>query len=205
MRSSASCNKQHADIRVLVIPGLHGSGEAHWQTWLQAHFRRSLRVEQHDWHDPDLRRWSDRIARTLAGEPAGPWVAVAHSFGCLALAHHLARRGVGSGAHGIAAALFVAPAEPARFRLDDGLPRHALNVPSMVVASDTDPWMSAASALAWSRRWGSGFVNLGDVGHINVDSGFGPLPVAKTLTETLIRRARPLVAGRISISELVPS
>jgi predicted alpha/beta hydrolase family esterase len=178
-------------VRLLVIPGLHGSGEAHWQTWLQAHFKRSLRVRQDDWNVPDLQRWSERIAQTLLGEPPGAWVAVAHSFGCLALAHHLALRRPRSGnaeASGISAALLVAPAEPSRFRLDDRLPQHTLGVPSTMLASDTDPWMSAGSAASWAQRWGSGFINLGDVGHINVDSGFGPLPAAKNLTEFLMRR-----------------
>ena len=174
----------HGSVRVLVIPGLHGSGEAHWQTWLQAHHRSSRRVLQDDWNTPDLAAWSQRIAQTLAAEPPGPWVAVAHSFGCLALVHHLARRRTS----GIAAALLVAPAEPARFRLEDRLPQQSLGVPCTLLASDTDPWMSASSAMAWAQRWGSGFVNLGDVGHINVDAGFGPLPVAKRWTELLIQR-----------------
>ena len=174
-------------VRLLVIPGLHGSGEAHWQTWLQAHFKRSRRVEQDDWREPDLARWSARIARTLAAEPAAPWVAVAHSFGCLALAHHLAQRG-DKAASGIAAALLVAPAEPSRFGVDDRLPHRGLGVPATLLASDTDPWMSAASATQWARRWRCGLINLGDAGHINVDAGFGPLPVAKKLTELLMRR-----------------
>jgi len=58
----------------------------------------------------------------------------------------------------------------------------------VVFASDTDPWMSAYSAQRWARRWGSGFVNLGDVGHINTEAGFGPLPRALYHTQALIRR-----------------
>jgi len=27
-------------VRLLVIPGLHDSGPAHWQSWLQGHFSR---------------------------------------------------------------------------------------------------------------------------------------------------------------------
>jgi predicted alpha/beta hydrolase family esterase len=178
-------------VRLLVIPGLHGSGEAHWQTWLQAHFKRSLRVQQDDWNLPDLQRWSERITQTLNQEPPGQWVAVAHSFGCLALAHHIARtksRGSNPETGGVSAALLVAPAEPSRFRLEDRLPQQTLGLPGTVLASDNDPWMSAASAAAWAQRWGCGFINLGEVGHINVDSGFGPLPAAKNLTEFLIRR-----------------
>jgi predicted alpha/beta hydrolase family esterase len=79
-------------VRLLVIPGLGDSGPAHWQTWLQARRRHSVRVRQHDWQAPDLPRWSARIGETLARERAGAWVAVAHSVGCLALARHLAGR-----------------------------------------------------------------------------------------------------------------
>ncbi len=60
--------------------------------------------------------------------------------------------------------------------------------PATLLASDTDPWMNAASASEWARRWHCGLVSLGDAGHINVDAGFGPLPVAKKLTELLMRR-----------------
>jgi len=177
-------------VRVLVIPGLRGSGPAHWQTWLQAHFnRRALRVEQDDWATADLTAWSARIASTLAEAPPGPWVAVAHSFGCLALAHHLlARPTLAHAGHGIRAALLVAPADPSRFRLDDAPLQQRLRVPATLVASDTDPWMSAARAAAFARAWGSGLVNLGDAGHINTDAGFGPLPPARKLTEFLIHR-----------------
>jgi uncharacterized protein len=173
--------------RVLIIPGLHGSGHAHWQTWLQAHWRSSVRVQQDDWSEADLPRWSRRIGEAVARDPDTPWIAVAHSFGCLALAHHLAQRTPRADG-GIAGALFVAPAEPVRFGLDDALPQRRLGVPATLLASDTDPWMSAARAAAWAERWGARCINLGDVGHINVDSGFGPLPRALQVTQSLIRR-----------------
>jgi len=176
-------------VRVLVIPGLRGSGPAHWQTWLQGHFsKRATRVEQDDWAAADLAAWSARIAATLAEAPPGPWVAVAHSFGCLALAHHLLATPPAHAEDGIRAALLVAPADPSRFQLDDAPLQQRLRVPATLVASDTDPWMSADRAAGFARAWGSGFVNLGDAGHINADAGFGPLPPAKKLTEFLIHR-----------------
>jgi predicted alpha/beta hydrolase family esterase len=177
-------------MRVLIVPGLRGSGPAHWQTWLQAHWRDAVRVQQRDWAEPDLARWSQRIAETLDGEPAGPWVAVAHSFGCLALAHHLAHRP----GRGIEAALLVAPAEPDRFAAADRLPHHALGVPAAMIASDTDPWMHVDSAVRWARRWNARFTSLGDAGHINVDSGHGPLPEALEQTRALMKRAEALAA-----------
>jgi predicted alpha/beta hydrolase family esterase len=188
-------------VRVLVIPGLRGSGEAHWQTWLQAHFRRSRRVDQADWERPELEAWSTRIGELLASEPAGEWVAVAHSFGCLALAHHLGRPAAQGGV--ISAALMVAPAEPGKFDLEHLLPAGSLGVPGHVVASDTDPWMSAGSARRWADRWGLALTSLGDAGHINVEAGFGPLPIAKQLTQRLIHRVeRGHRLTRASVSEL---
>ena len=177
-----------APVRLLIIPGLYGSGPAHWQTWLQSRSAHAVRVEQDDWNTADLDRWTQRIAETVAQAPDPPHVAVAHSFGCLALANHLARQRPGAALQGIQGALFVAPAEPERFRLAERLPRHDLGVPAMLLASETDPWMSAESAERWARAWGSGFINLGDVGHINAESGFGPLPRALHITQALVRR-----------------
>jgi predicted alpha/beta hydrolase family esterase len=202
----SSCGGPSERVRVLIVPGLHGSGPAHWQSWLQSQLRQAVRVEQDDWTTPDLARWSRRIGEVVAREPEAPWIAVAHSFGCLALAHHLggqatiARRDVASG--GIAGALFVAPAEPDRFRVGDALPQRTLGVPSTMLASDTDPWMSADSAARWARQWGAGFINLGDVGHINADAGFGPLPRALRITQSMIRRVeRSRRPQRASVGE----
>lgn len=174
--------------RLLVIPGLHDSGPAHWQTWLQSLYRGAERVRQRDWSDPHLQRWADRIGRTLelAGGQ-GPWVAAAHSFGCLALARHLADRPDSP----IRAALLVAPAEPDKFGLAARLPAHGLPVPTTLFSSDTDPWMSAASARRWAARWGAHLLSLGDAGHINVEAGFGPLPRARRWVDAqLARQAR---------------
>ena len=177
-------------IRVLVIPGLEDSGPTHWQSWLQSQFRRSVRVRQRDWAVPDLEAWSARIGATLASRPGGRWIAVAHSFGCLALAHHLAQRaaqGQPAGT-GIRGALFVAPADPLRFGIDHAVPRERLDVSSRMLASESDPWMRSEAARGWVTAWGSRFINLGDVGHINAEAGFGPLPLAKSLVAEMMRR-----------------
>jgi hypothetical protein len=149
-----------------------------------------VRVRQRDWNRPDVEAWSARINATLASRPGGRWVAVAHSFGCLALAHHLAQRSVGGSPDGagIRAALFVAPADPRRFDIEALLPRERLSVPSRLLASATDPWMHADVARKWAADWGSRFTNLGDVGHINAAAGFGPLPPAKAIVAEMIRR-----------------
>ena len=170
--------------RVLIIPGLHDSGPAHWQTWLQGQYRDARRVTQRDPSRPELERWAERIQRTLEVCGDGEWLAVAHSFGCLALARHLADHPDSP----IREALFVAPAEPDKFGIAEALPHHRLPRRSRLIASMNDPWMSAASAARWAHRWGASYSNLGAVGHINAEAGFGPLPMAKSLVESLIQR-----------------
>lgn len=188
----------HRAPRLLLVPGLRDSGPAHWQTWLQGLYRHSLRVVQRDWHQPELERWSARITSTLDRAGPGPWIAAAHSFGCLALAHHLATRADSP----LRAVLLVAPADPDRFGLAAQLPQHRLAVPSLLVASQTDPWMSLASARRWALHWGSHWVNLGNAGHINAEAGFGPLPLARrwvmAMEQRLAAEQRP---GRSTVGE----
>ncbi len=176
--------------RLLIIPGLRDSGPAHWQTWLQSRHRGALRVVQSDWERPALDRWAATLESTLRQAAPARWIAVAHSFGCLTLARHLALRPDSP----IVATLLVAPAEPGKFGVTPLLPRGPLGRPGLLVASDTDPWMQAASALAWAERWGLCTLNLGDAGHINADSGFGPWPLAQRwvtgVEQRLARRAR---------------
>ena len=160
--------------RLVIVPGLHGSGAGHWQSWLQGQVAGAVRVEQDDWSAPDLERWSDRVAETLAALGPGPHVVVAHSFGCLATVRAAMRQPLD-----IAQVLLVAPAEPNRFDVAAALPQSRLASRSCVVASDNDPWMSATQAHAWALRWGSDWINLGNAGHINVDSGYGPFPLAR--------------------------
>lgn len=194
-------------VRVLVIPGLHGSGPAHWQTWLQSRLPGAVRVEQDDWHRADLDAWSARIGEVLDQMPDLPHVAVAHSFGCLALAHclgqRLARRPRDGQPTGVQGALLVAPAEPERFGIAEHLPHQDLHVPSMVFASETDPWMTLASARRWAGAWGASVLNLGDVGHINTEAGFGPLPRALHLTRAFIQRIESSRRmSRVDVAEL---
>ncbi len=196
VRTLVSMNSPHTALdraaarpRLVIVPGLHGSGAGHWQTWLQHQVDGAVRVVQDDWSAPDLERWSDRVADTLAALGRGPHVIVAHSFGCLAAVRAVAR----DPSLAVAQMLLVAPAEPDRFDAACVLPPSRLPVRSCVVASDNDPWMSATQAHAWALRWGSDWINLGNAGHINVDSGYGPFPLAREWAAGALNRieARP--------------
>lgn len=182
------CSKSTWPPRLVTVPGLHGSEGAHWQSWLERQFARSLRVEQDDWDAPHLARWSQCVADVLARE-RGPFVLAAHSFGCLAAAQALTGA---THASNVAGVLFVAPASPRKFAHAGTFEARRLGVPSIVIGSESDPWMPLADARELAQRFGSAFVNLGDAGHINVAAGFGPWPRAKHFVDTLIRCAAPL-------------
>ena len=53
---------------VLVVPGLNGSGPAHWQSWIEGLIG-AQRVHQDDWSRPDIDSWSARVEAAI-GEQA---------------------------------------------------------------------------------------------------------------------------------------
>jgi predicted alpha/beta hydrolase family esterase len=176
--------------RLLIVPGLNDSPPGHWQSWLQAGHRDAVRVVQRDWQSPQLERWSARIGSTLSRTGGGPWIAVAHSFGVLALARHL----VDEPSSPLVAALLVAPADPDRFGVAESLPARRLPLARTMVLSRTDPWLSLAAGQRWAARWGSHMVDLGDAGHFNPAAGFRSLPFAgrwvTAVEQRLAREAR---------------
>ena len=179
-----------APLRLLIVPGLHDSPPGHWQSWLQARHPLAVRVQQRDWSTPDLERWAARIGSTLERSGPGRWLVAAHSFGVLALLRHLALRPQSP----VAAVLLVAPADPDKFGVGELLPAGALPVPGTVVLSANDPWLAAAAGQRWARRWGCRIEMLGAAGHINIASGFGPLPLAERWLQSQQRRLATVLA-----------
>jgi predicted alpha/beta hydrolase family esterase len=180
--------------KVLIVPGYQGSGDAHWQTWLERNLAGCERVSGIDWSKPSLPRWVEKIGRAIDASTDPVWV-IAHSFGCLASAAAIAQQPTR-----IAGAILVAPADPQRFSSEgvrypreetnapsiaNLLPQHALNINGLLVASQNDPWLALDDARIWARRWRLPLMNAGYVGHINVDSGFGPWPLLLSLLHAL--------------------
>ena len=171
----------------LIVPGVGGSEYEHWQSWLQRGLMQCSRVEQKDWNHPVLVEWVAEFIRTISNIQDDIEV-VAHSFGCLtsvaALNQHpeLIKK--------IKKLILVAPANPARFgengfardsQSDYGAYFHqlSLNVPTVMLISENDPWLNFNDAKALAKSWKIKPVNLGQVGHVNVASGFGPFPEIK--------------------------
>lgn len=165
--------------RVLIVPGLYGSGPAHWQSWLHAQVPGSERVEQLDNATPDLLAWSARVGAAIDAGEEPTWI-VAHSFGMLASLH----ASVGREAR-IAGLLLVAPADPDKFGVRQLLPKQALSIPAILAASSNDPWMTPDKAQALARTLGLSFLPLGAVGHVNTESGHGPWPQGLELLRRL--------------------
>jgi hypothetical protein len=162
---------------VLILPGWQNSGPAHWQSrWEALHGYR--RVDQHDWMTPRRGDWTARLEEVLLGcdEPA---VLVAHSLGCLLTAAWAAHS---RNTHRVKAALLVAPGDAERDDLQPVLPSWSpvvmqrLPFPSVLVGSHNDPYCTFERAQAMAHAWGSRFIDLGDAGHINADSGLGDWP-----------------------------
>lgn len=150
----------------LIVPGLNDSGVAHWQTWWERKDRNALRVTQDNWVQADIGLWSGKVSEAINLSHGQIWI-VAHSFGCLAsmfAAQKYADR--------IAGMFLVAPADPDKFGLR-GLFDTAVAAPAILVASRTDPWLEFGKAQHWSSVLGGDFIDLGNAGHINAESGFG--------------------------------
>lgn len=156
--------------KTLIVPGLRNSGPAHWQSWFESQLTDTHRVEQADWERTCLSDWAARVRDEIDAIGEKVWI-VAHSFGCLASVTAGFTR-----PEQILGALLVAPADPHRFGEPTALLEEQLRFPSLVVASNNDPWVNARAAEFWAGQWGSGFHNIGEAGHINVDSGHGPWP-----------------------------
>ncbi len=186
-----------AGYRVLMVPGLFGSGPDHWQSDWQRRHPRFDRVEQDDWTWPNLERWSRKVVET-AIQADEPVILVAHSFGCLASVRASVFQ-----SNLIAGALLVAPADPARFKIEAKLPQHTIDFPTTLVASTNDPWMPFAKAQAWAERWGSNFVQLDGAGHVNVKSGYSEWPLGLELLERLCRSVAPAGQTRAPLLQLL--
>ena len=147
------------------------------------------RVSPEHW----ISRWSAKLstARLVdAGEPqetrrrlvaaarvSRPTLLIGYSTGAIAVA--LAAPNL-AGADVRGAFLVAPPSEDALSKLDGGVwaapPRARLPWPSMLLASRTDPYASLRQSRTLAEDWGAEFVDAGEAGRIDVESGHGPWP-----------------------------
>ncbi|MEZ5662684.1 MAG: alpha/beta hydrolase [Burkholderiaceae bacterium] len=190
------------DVRstLVIVPGLRDHVAQHWQTLLAASQPGSVTVPP---MGRDKLQCQDRVGALEKAVAAaqGPVLLVAHSGGCITVAHWAGRTALASRVRG---ALLATPPDfdrpmPAGYPSTDALhaagwfpvPRQRLPFPSLVAVSQNDPLGQVDRVRDLARSWGSRTVDLGDVGHLNPASGFGPWPGALALISELDRCTGP--------------
>lgn len=170
---------------IITLPGIGGSGEAHWQTMWEAQNPDIVRFQPASWDNPELDDWSAALSRTVRTTPEPPLL-VAHSLACLLVAHWATR----SSGQRVSGAFLVAVPDPegpafpaveaASFK---EVPEAPFPFPSLIIASSNDRYGTLDYARKRASTWGAGFVVAGALGHINGAGGLGDWPQGAMLLE----------------------
>ena len=184
-----------SDATVVLVPGLRGHVEDHWQTRLAASLPGARMVTPLGRTYPGLQSRVTLLDQAVR-DAGGPVILVAHSAGVLVTAHWAARF---SPTRVVGALLATPPALatelPPEYPAIDELrahgwlpiPRGPLPFPSIVATSDDDPLTNPVRVRALATAWGSRLHPLGAVGHLNPASGYGDWPAAVALIDQLRR------------------
>lgn len=171
---------------IVVVHGYDGSGPGHWQHWLTEELSaRGAPVRFPQFTDPQAPVcdvWVRELAQVIA-ESRAPVTLVAHSLGCWAVDHYVARHG----AEKLRAALLVAPPSP--YSLFEPIqsflppPRSAtawasLAPRTLVVGSDDDDYAGPEEFTELAETLGVKVQIFPGTGHLNAAAGFGPWPFA---------------------------
>jgi predicted alpha/beta hydrolase family esterase len=180
------------DTQLLILPGLGNSGDKHWQTFWHEKFKNSIRLIQDNWDEPVREDWISRLNEQIS-KLENPTILVAHSL-AVSLVLHWAKNNSNKN---IIGALLVAPADvdspehtPEIIRNFSPMPLYQLPFPSIVVASENDPYASFERKQYFAKMWGSDFVNVGQQGHINSDSDLKYWEEGQLILQQLIEKIK---------------
>jgi predicted alpha/beta hydrolase family esterase len=169
------------DFSVLILPGLGGAGEDHWQTHWERAFPDFVRVQQADWENVAYDEWAPRLTAAVSQAPR-PVVLIAHSLGTSLTMKWSFDQPAAAGK--VAGAFLVAPSDRDRFRVQNrpeprgfgSMILKRLPFPSMVVASGNDDRVSFDRAQEFAKAWGSTLTDAGNLGHIGSAAKLGLWP-----------------------------
>lgn len=170
----------------MVVPGWQGSGDGHWQTWLedqlQAAGRQTVRPAFASLDEPELADWLGALRTAIAELPADGYDVVAHSLGAVTWLHHVVVPGASPRPARVA---LVSPPSPrttvpqiAEFfppPLDVDAVRHAADG-TVLIAGDDDPYLPEGIAVAYGLPLKIATTVVPGGGHLNVESGHGEWP-----------------------------
>lgn len=165
------------DADILIVPGYKGAGPDHWQSRWEAKITTARRVAMGDWHKPVFEEWKHNLLEAVK-ETTRPVILVGHSIGSQVIvqcADEYPKK--------IAGAFLVAPPNVENPRIR---PKHLLTFgpartdplpfPSVTIASRNDHFCEFEVAEEMAASWGSLFMDAGESGHLNAESGHGPWP-----------------------------
>lgn len=166
-----------SEADILIVPGYTNSGPDHWQSRWEKKIASARRVEQKEWSKPVVEDWTKALA-DMVNASTKPVVLVGHSLGVSTIVQALPQF-----QKPVSGAFLVAPPDVANPKIK---PKHLMTFgpysrdplpfPSIVVASRNDPFSSFEAAEDIAGAWGSLFIDAGEVGHLNSESGHGPWP-----------------------------
>ncbi len=180
-------------VAYVIIPGIDGSDERHWQSlWENQWGASAVRIAPASWSMPDLSDWVAAVqtAYEIASRRDGQVALVAHSLGCWAAAQWLDKvRPDGVSAFLVAPPDLQGPAFPrqaASTFLD--LSARPLPCRSLMVAGEDDPYCDPTTSASFAHEWQAQCHLIASHGHINSDSGLGDWQVGRELLRTLVDR-----------------
>jgi predicted alpha/beta hydrolase family esterase len=171
---------------IVIVHGYDGSGPGHFQHWLKAELlARHVDVRFPELPaptEPERDAWVEALEALVRARGESSVTFVAHSLGCWAVDHFIARHGAG----GINAALLVAPPSPYSLfePIQDFLPppRDAgawapIASRTLILGSDDDEYASDDELEDLAERIGASHRIIPGGGHLNAAAGFGPFPL----------------------------
>ncbi|MGX1884773.1 RBBP9/YdeN family alpha/beta hydrolase [Streptomyces sp. NPDC055287] len=180
-------------VAYVIIPGIHGSDERHWQSLWESQWGASaVRIAPASWSMPHLPDWvaAVQVAYDIASRRDSQVALVAHSLGCWAAAQWLDR----ARPDGVAAFL-VAPPNPRGPAFPRqaastflGLSARPLPCRSLMVASNDDPYCDSTTSASFAHEWQAQGHLIGSHGHINSGSGLGDWRAGRELLRMLVDR-----------------
>lgn len=181
-----------AAATVLVVPGLRDETPGHWQALLAGEMLNTVSLPAMGRTNIDLTARIGQIEEAVRAI-AGPVIVVAHSGGVIATVHWAKRtRARIHGAFLATPPTFSDPLGPefpalAEFERQGWtpVPRSPLPFRTIVAASRNDPLGAYEGVCELARASGARVVDLGESGHLNPASGFGPWPMAAQLIRDL--------------------
>lgn len=175
-------------MQILTVPGIGGSGLSHWQTvWEQQPDFTGTRFAPSSWDQPQAADWLEAVDR--AAQQLGPdLLVVAHSLGCLPVAHLAAGSLACRGIVLVAPPDVHGPAFPAAAVGFAELAADPSTAPALLISSSDDPYCTPAVAARLAGRWQAEHVDVGPRGHLNESADLGTWDQGRELVRDFVSR-----------------